>query len=49
MHANKLLDHYNEKEFDNNKAKILLFYSFSKEHIQDYVYHGIPDFDLETL
>ncbi len=26
-----------------------LFYSFPKEHIQDYVYHGQSDLDLDIL
>ncbi len=40
IHTVKLLDHCYEKELDANKAKIVFFYSFPKEHIQDYVYNG---------
>ncbi len=43
------MDCCDETELDNDKAKILFFYSFPKEHIQDYVYHGNFDFDLETF
>ncbi len=49
LHAVKLLDHCHEKDLDNNKSKIIFFYSFPKEHIQDHVYYSNCDFDSETL
>ncbi len=44
-----LLDCCDEKELDNEEAKVLFFYSFLKEHINDYMHHGNYDFDSETL
>ncbi len=49
MHAVKLLDCCYEKELDDNKAKIIFFYSFPKEHIKDYVYHGNHVIKQDTL
>ncbi len=49
FHAVKLLDCCYERELDDDEAKILFFYSFPKEHIQDYVHHGKRDFDIDTL
>ncbi len=49
LHAVKLLDCCYEKELDNEEAKILFFYSFPKDHIQDYVYLSQRSFDNDTL
>ncbi len=49
LHAVKLLDNYYEKELDNDEANIIFFYSFPKEHIQDYVHHSQQNFDDKTL
>ncbi len=34
LHAVQLLDCHYEKELDDDKTKIIFFYSFPKEHIQ---------------
>ncbi len=49
LHAMKLLDCCYEKERHNEDAKILFFYSFPKDHIQDCVYHSQCNLDDDTL
>ncbi len=49
LHAVEHLDCYYEKELDYDEAKIDFFYSFPKEHIQDYVHHSQQYFDDKTL
>ncbi len=45
----KLLDRCYEKDLNDDKAKIIFFYSFPKDHIQDYVRHGQRNFDNDTI
>ena len=47
--AVKLLDHYYEEDLDDDEAKIIFFYSFPKENIQDYVCHSQRNFDNKTI
>ncbi len=49
LSAINFLDYYYEKELDNDKSKIIFFYLFSKEHIQDYVHYSQQNFDDKTL
>ncbi len=49
MHAAKQLDCCYFLDLDKDETKILIIYSFPKEHIQDCVYHGNCDFNSETL
>ncbi len=44
-----LLDHYFEKELVNVKDKVSFFYSFPKEHINNYIHHGNCDYDSKIL
>ncbi len=49
LRAVKILDHCYEKELENTEFFIIFFYSFPKDHIQDYVHHGQHSFDNKTL
>ncbi len=49
LFAVKLLGRCCEKELDGTKAKSIFFYSFHREHIQDYICHSQCKFDDKTL